>query len=159
MRISLLLTAALLAASPALALDRADSPARMSTAPQVGNMDTKEFLAFHDEVRRDIQTGRYGKLDSRTRDTIAAQQRIIESRLDGGRQLEDLNDNARLAVFNAHERVIALLNDDAGQRTVCKREHQVGSHRSRVVCMTERDRELAADQNQLRHMYKGQSID
>jgi hypothetical protein len=159
MRHPLLFTLALLTAPPALAVDRAESPARMSTAPQVGNMDTSEFLAFHDAVRRDIESGRYGKLDARTRDTIDAQQRIIESRLDGGRQLEELNDDARLAVFNAHERVVALLNDDEAQRTICRREHQVGSHRPRVVCLTERDRDLAAQQNRLRHMYKGQSID
>ena len=49
MRLTLLLPAVLLAATPALAADRADSPSRMSAAPRVGNMDTAQFLAIQQQ--------------------------------------------------------------------------------------------------------------
>ncbi|HET7843609.1 MAG TPA: hypothetical protein VFL14_05625 [Xanthomonadales bacterium] len=160
MRLPLLLSAALLAVAPAIALaDSAESPSRMANAPRIGNMDTAQFLAYHDGIQRDIAAGRYGELDSRTRETIAAQQRLIRGRLHDGIELDALSESSRLDVFNAHDRVVALLNGDDDQRMVCRKEHQVGSHRSRVVCLTERDRELAAQQNQLRNIHKDSSID
>lgn len=54
MRFPLLLSAALLATVPRPRPGRYRRiVVRMSTAPRVGNMNTKELLAFHEGVRRE----------------------------------------------------------------------------------------------------------
>ena len=159
MRLPLLLSAALLATLPALAADRAESPSRMSTAPSIGNMDTPQFLAFHADVRRDVEAGKYRDLSARDVATINAQEDLIDSRLHDGKTFDELSERARLDVFNAHERIVAMINGDAEQRLVCRKEHQVGTHKPRVVCLSEHDRDLAAQQNQLRNIHKDASLD
>ena len=159
MRVPLVLCAALLAAAPAFATDTAESPARVSKAPRIGNMDTAQFLAFHADVRRDVDSGRYANLDSRDRREIDTQEGVIATKLDNGKTFDELDERSRLAVFNAHQRVVGILNDDEEDDVICRKEHQVGSHRPRVGCLSERDRELAAQQNKLTHIHKGASID
>lgn len=55
--------------------------------------------------------------------------------------------------------MVGILNGDEEDDVICRKEHQVGSHRPRVVCLSERDRALAAQQNKLTHIHKGASID
>ncbi len=159
MRLPLVLCAALLAAAPAFANETAESPARVANAPRIGNMDTAQFLAFHAEIRRDVASGQYAKLDRRDRAMIDEQEAVIAAKLDHGRTFAQLDERGRLAVFNAHQRVVGILNGEEEDDVICRKEHQVGSHRPRVVCLSERDRELAAQQNKLTHIHKGASID
>ena len=60
--------------------------------------------------------------------------------------LEELSDVDQVSVFNAHERVIAIVENAENDRVVCKRQKVVGSHRPVNVCNTVGELKRARDE-------------
>jgi hypothetical protein len=139
-----LLAALLLAATlPALA----DSTA--SKAPTVSNMSVQQFLAYHDDVARRAKTKDFEGLSRGERDQLAAAQGEIRQALAGKASMTDLDDPAKLVVFNAHEKVLALVTKAEDERLVCKQQKRIGSNRRTLECRTvaqlREERERAQD--------------
>lgn len=139
-----LLAALLLAATlPALA----DSTG--SKAPTVSNMSVQQFLAYHDDVARRAKTKDFEALSRSEREQLAASQGEIRAALAGKATMSDLDDPARLVVFNAHEKVLALVTKAEDERMVCTQQKRIGSNRRTLECRTvaqlREDRERAQD--------------
>jgi hypothetical protein len=120
-------------------------------APKVSNMTPREFLSYHASIARKLETKGFAHVDNEQRRDVAKAQAEIESVLDGKRSMDELSDAERLELFNAHEHVIAIMNDAELDRLICKREKKVGSHRGELVCHTKRQlQEARADKAQFR---------
>jgi hypothetical protein len=115
------------------------------SAPTLQNMTVQEFLDYHASLQRDLQSRKFDHVSNRDRLAIEAAQNEIRTALAGQSDIQALPQEARVAVFNAHEKVVAIMNEANLDRVTCKREHQLGSHRPRTVCFTERElREMTA---------------
>lgn len=118
-----------------------------STAPKLSNMSVDEFLAFHTKLSRDLTTRKYDYVNSRNRERIAKQQEQIRGVLAGHQSMSELDDADRTAVFNAHESVVAILNDAELDKVTCRRQHKMGSHLPTTVCQSERERRMLQDES------------
>jgi hypothetical protein len=122
----LLAALALCAALPALAGD----------APTVNNMSVRQFLEYHDGVARRATSKDFEALSRSDREKLARAQAEIRQALDGKASMADLDDAAKIKVFNAHEQVIALVNKAENERMVCVQRKRLGSHRHQLECRT-----------------------
>ena len=120
-------------------------------APRVSNMTPKEFLAFHAKVDKKLESKSYEHVDNEQRRNIEEAQDQIESVLTGKSSMDQLSDDERLKLFNAHEHVVAIMNDAELDRRICKREKKIGSHRGELVCHTQRqlDEERQLNRNRM----------
>lgn len=132
MSVRSILVAVLLAfAMPALA----DS-AGQAEVPTVNNLSVEQFLAFHDEVARKSRSGELESLSNSDLDALATAQSALRRALDGKSEMSQLDDAGKLVVFNAHEKVVALVNKAEDERLVCEQVKRLGSHRHTLVCRT-----------------------
>lgn len=80
------------------------------------------------------------------RDALAGAQSELRAVLEGKASMAELDDASKQAVFNAHENVVAPVNEAEDERMVCTRTKRFGSHRHQLECRTiaqqreERDR-------------------
>ncbi len=123
----------------------ADSSSDGKVAPVLQNMSVQEFLAFHNTLDKKLDTRDYNHVSNADREAIAKAQAEIRETLNGHTDIKELDDAARLRVFNAHERVVALWDDAEDNRTICERRKKVGSHRPELVCTTVAERRNARD--------------
>ncbi|HET9485367.1 MAG TPA: hypothetical protein VFO79_15505 [Xanthomonadales bacterium] len=142
----------LLAASVlAVALFSTTATADGIDAPKVSNMTPKEFLAYHADVAKKLDSRSYEHVDNEQRRDVASAQAEIKSVLDGKRSMDELTDAQRIELFNAHEHVVSILNDAELDRRICKRVKKIGSNRGELVCTTKRAMQARnADKTQFR---------
>lgn len=105
-------------------------------ALQVQNMSVGEFLDWHDAVKRRAATKEFDALSRTEREQLAAAQAEIRGALDGKESMAELDDAGRLTVFNAHEKVLALVNKAEDERLICTQKKRLGSHRHQLECRT-----------------------
>jgi hypothetical protein len=134
-------------------------PAYFAQVPSLANMTAAEFLAFHDQLAKSLSQRSFAHVDTRARESIAAAQQELRAALRDVADINVIGDDKRRQVFDAHERVVAVLNQAEGNRVVCTKEHQIGSHFPKTLCMTVRERELMERETQRRMLRKGQSLD
>lgn len=80
------------------------------------------------------RSGRFKGMSDARRDTLFEHQRRVTSRLEGVENTLELNENDRIAVFNALEAIEALINDTDGERMICQRHKPAGSNLPTTVC-------------------------
>jgi hypothetical protein len=107
-------------------------------APRVSNMTVTEFLAFHHKLAAKLDSRPYEHVDNEQRREVADAQGDIKRLLEGKSSMDELTEAERASLFNAHERVVAVMNDAELDRMICKREQKIGSHRGELVCRTQR---------------------
>jgi hypothetical protein len=124
-------------------------PAFSADAPTLENMSVPEFIAWHDDVAKRATTKDFEALSKSEKEKLASAQGEIRQALDGKATMADLDDAAKLKVFNAHEQVIALVNKAENERLVCVQKKRLGSHRHQLECRTvaqvKEDRDAARD--------------
>lgn len=108
------------------------------SAPRVKNMTVQEFTAFHAKLSDKLDTKAYAHVDNEQRRRFDAAQADIRSLLDGKASMAELTEDQRASLFNAHERVVAVMNDAELDRMICKRVQKIGSHRGELQCRTQR---------------------
>lgn len=118
-----------------------------STAPKLSNMSVEQFLDYHTKLSRDLNSKKYDYVNRNNRDRIAKQQASIRELLSGHQSMSELNEVDRLAVFNAHESVVAIMNDASLDKVTCRRQHKMGSHRPETICTTAREQRLKSDES------------
>jgi len=118
-----------------------------TTTPKLSNMSVAEFLDFHAKVARDLQTKQYEHVNERNRELVAKEQKRIRDTLYGRQSLADLEELDRMAVFNAHESVVAIINDAELDKVTCRRQHKMGSRMPQTVCTTARERKQLQDES------------
>jgi hypothetical protein len=131
---------------------QAASQGNKTVSLRVENMNREQFLAYHSKLARDLETRKYEHVSNSSRDKIAESQAKIRQTLEGKASLEQLDSDERVRLFNAHEHVIAVLNDSELDRVVCKRQHQLGSHRPKLQCQTVREQQEIAAQQKLNNL-------
>ena len=120
--------------SAALCVLLACAPAALADKLELTNMDVEGVLAFHAELEQVLGTRDYKHISMRDRQEIARAQQLIRSRLQGKQSLDQLTEAGRIDVFNAHEHVVALIEEAEGDRLVCDRRKIAGSHTVQTVC-------------------------
>lgn len=138
------------AATPATAADPDPGTSRAASAtkraPTLHGMTRDEFLAFHRDIAGSKELRGLGRI---ARDKVASAQATIEAMLAGRSDLSALSERQRIELFNAHERVVAIVNGDERGRVSCKPRHAAGSHLRVVECRSVAERErLAQDSRQ-----------
>jgi hypothetical protein len=121
-----------LAGASAAAADNASE----SGTPRLSNMSAGEFLAYHDKLDQELKTRRYEHITSSQIDDIGLEQSKIRALIGTHATLDELSNQDQVSVFNAHERVVAIVEGAEDDRVVCKRQKVVGSHRPVSVCQT-----------------------
>lgn len=111
-------------------------PAFAGDVPTVNNMSVQQFLDYHDDVARRATTKDFEALSRSDKEKLSAAQGEIRQALAGKASMADLDDAAKLKVFNAHEQVIALVNRAENERMVCVQKKRLGSHRHQLECRT-----------------------
>lgn len=131
MRLHALLAVLLLSAAPPAFADLVTADAL-----QVANMSVAEFLDWHEKVERRATTKAFDALSRTEREQLAAAQSELRGVLAGKQSMAELDDAGKIAVFNAHERVVALVEKAENERMVCEQKKRLGSHRHQLVCRT-----------------------
>lgn len=109
----------------------------------------EEFETIANGIRIQMEPGgRYAHVPEIDRPAIEEQLNKIASLLDGVEVIEELNHEDRVRLFNAQEKVNALLLQHDGERLVCEKTRVTGSHRPRTVCMTWSERQAAREDAQ-----------
>lgn len=104
------------------------------------------------EIRADLMagTGRYKQMPTSKREQILKKQDDLLRMLEGKETSDDLSTDQQMAAFNSLEWIEAAINNEEGERMVCRRERTIGSNRITRVCRTEAqmeaERELARDE-------------
>lgn len=105
-------------------------------ALEVQNMSVEEFLDWHAGVAKRATTKEFDALSRTEREQLAAAQAEIRGALDGKTSMAELDDAGRISVFNAHEKVLVLVNKAEDERLICTQKKRLGSHRHQLECRT-----------------------
>ena len=104
------------------------------------------------EIRADLMAGagRYKQMPASKREQILKKQDDLLRMLEGKETSDDLSTDQQMAAFNSLEWIEAAINDEEGERMVCRRERTIGSNRITRICRTEAqmeaEREMARDE-------------
>lgn len=140
--IAVLLLTALLTACGAASVRPAATQASAKSA------DIGEFLDYQRAMRKNFDDGMTGSLTPDEVAEVRRQQDIVFAALDGVDDIEALDDDARLEVYNAQQTINGIITKNTANTPICRREATLGSHRQRTVCMTPAQRAEAADNAQ-----------
>ena len=131
------------------------SPLVLGGAPKLTNMDAAGLLAYHTELAEALDTRAYSHISARDRQEIDRAQSLIRERLAGHSSLDELTEPDRVDVFNAHEQIVAIVEEAADEQLVCTRRKVTGTHRVSVECETagklDRSRRALATEEVYRH--------
>ncbi len=114
----------------------ADSGRAVPGTPRLSNMPAEQFLRWHDEVDRKLRTTRYEHISVADLAEVDREQARIRRLVGSHASMDELSGDDQLAVFNAHERVVAILEDAEDDRVICRLRFIVGSHLPVSVCST-----------------------
>jgi hypothetical protein len=106
--------------------------------------DTSKYLDELDAAIELAKKGTYGKLPKGAGNKLEDSREFIGKLLAGDRDPRTLDRDQRLALFNAHETIRSIINNDDKSRVVCKREQHLGSRVATTECLTIGEREALA---------------
>jgi hypothetical protein len=106
--------------------------------------DTGKYLAELDRAIRLAKEGQYGKLPKGATERLTTLRMTIGDLLAGGVDPRTLSPDQRLALFNSHQEIEAILKKNDKSRMVCTREAEIGSRVTKTSCMTVGEREERA---------------
>jgi len=106
-------------------------------------LEIAKIVTQQREIRADLMagTGRYKQMPTSKREQILKKQDDLLRMLEGKETYDDLSTDQRMAAFNSLEWIEAAINDEEGERMVCRRERTIGSNRITRICRTEAQRE------------------
>jgi hypothetical protein len=103
-----------------------------------------QVRAQQTEIRQGVQsrTGRYRNLDENKRNQLLEKQDFVLRTIEGKQSPNELSDEAQMEVFNALEWIEAAINNNDGERMVCRMLRPTGSNMPTRVCKTEEQMRL-----------------
>lgn len=111
-----------------------------SQAQPIVIKDIAKFLDYQRDLRGDMQDGsKFKHVDGSSKRRVFAAQDTLFSLLQGKRSIDELQDDQRIAVYNAQAEIAAVLTDAELDRPVCKRERPIGSNMMKTICITKRE--------------------
>jgi hypothetical protein len=109
--------------------------------------DTEKYLDELDAAIGFAKKGVYGKLPKGAAGKLDDARDLIGKLLAGDRDPRTLEHDQRLALYNAHETIASIVNNDDKSRVVCKREQHLGSRVATTECLTIGEREDLASRS------------
>jgi hypothetical protein len=104
-------------------------------------IDPSQFASLTAALEAEMRTGgRFEYVTPPERERIDAALQRMGSMLHGKRELGELSERERVAVFNAQEEINGILTKRDGERLICANKQMVGSHRKLTVCETYAER-------------------
>ncbi len=125
-----------------------------SAGPELSNMDIDGMLAYHAELAQVLREKEFAHISMRDRQEIDRAQSLIRSRLEGYKSMSELTEAGRVDVFNAHEHVVALVDEAEDERMQCNRRKIAGSHTMQVVCEKASDADRSRRKLALEEIYR-----
>jgi hypothetical protein len=113
-------------------------------------LDIDKVVTQQRELRADLMagSGRYKQMPASKRQQILKKQDELLRMLEGKETSDDLSADQRMAAFNSLEWIEAAINDEKGERMICRRERTIGSNRVTRICRTEA--QMAAERERAR---------
>ena len=123
-------------ATMAISLMLAGTAAAQGTTSTTDSRDA--IVAQQTGLRAQVvaKQGGFKDLSQRERDEMMAVQDRVLAMLTPVRNLEELNTDQRVALFNDLQLIAGMAKNAEDNRKVCERTRAVGSNRYQVVCMT-----------------------
>jgi hypothetical protein len=121
-------------------------PKAVAPAPQ--RVSVEEYLQFLDSLSSAVEDDQPREFNPRERASVERIDRELRSRLDGVDNIEQLNPEQQIAVFNLHEELQAVVIGSPRYRVICRREQTVGTHFRRTTCMTVEEFQRYQDRGQ-----------
>jgi hypothetical protein len=123
-----------------------DRPVAERADAQVARIasDTEKYLAELDQAISLAHAGQYGKLPRGSGERLSELRGEIGALLKDGVDPRTLAPEQRLALFNAHQELEAIIKKDDKSRMVCTREAETGTRLTKTQCMTVGEREERA---------------
>jgi hypothetical protein len=90
------------------------------------------------------QEGQYGRISRRDMLELNEAHAAVHRLLEGHEAPEELDSDDRIALFNAQQKITAIVGNDDKNRKICKRVAVTGSRVAAVECMTVAQREARA---------------
>lgn len=99
-------------------------------------VDIPAFLATQDEIAESVKSGRFGFLKPSESRELKKAQATLRKILSGVSSVEQLKEEQRVAVFNAQEKVNAIISRDRSDEVRCETQQRTGSHFRETRCYT-----------------------
>lgn len=120
-----------------------EEPAADVRAEKVSVPEYREFLV---DLREAVSEGIPREFNQREMDRFNRLDSRLTGLLDGVDSVDELSRDERLALFNTHEELQALMSGRQDDQIICRRERTVGTHFQTEKCYTRREwREASED--------------
>jgi hypothetical protein len=127
----------------ALAAAGATPPAIASESAEASSRSA-EILEEADLSLELARRGEYGSIKRRDLRDLEAAHATMHRLLEGHDAPEELDNDDRIALFNAQHKITAIVGSDDKNRKICKRVAVTGSRVAAVECLTVAERESRA---------------
>jgi hypothetical protein len=127
-----------------LALAAAGAPALVLASEAAAGTRSAEILEEADVSLELARRGEYGPIKRRDLRDLEAAHATMHRLLEGHDAPEDLENEDRIALFNAQHKITAIVGSDDKNRKICKRVAVTGSRVAAVECLTVAERESRA---------------
>ncbi len=117
-------------------------------APMISNMERDDVIDWLDKVDRDLASPKFRHVKDDDRERIDRASRDARRMLAEVQQLAGLSETQRVDLLNDTQQIVGILNGAEGDRLICERESITGTHTRVVVCVTQRERDLAREMTQ-----------
>jgi hypothetical protein len=124
-----------------LAIAMAPTPGLAEDAPKSRSEVVLEEADIALELARE---GQYGRISRKDMVELNEAHAALHRLLDGHDAPEELDNEDRIALFNAQQKITAIAGNDDKNRKICKRVAVTGSRVAAVECMTVAEREARA---------------
>ena len=114
--------------------DDALAPRTVTGAPK--RVPVAEYLAFLDTLSVAVENDEPRAFNQREVDRYNELVRQLRSRLEGVDNIDQLDEEQQVDVFNLHEELQAVVIGDPRYQVICRREQTVGTNFRRKTCMT-----------------------
>lgn len=113
-------------------------------------LEINKIVTEQREIRAEVVagSGRYKNMPLSKRQEILRKQDDLLRMLEGKETADELSEDQRMAAFNSLEWIEAAINNEDGERTICRRERTIGSNRTTRICRTEA--QMAAERERAR---------
>lgn len=108
--------------------------AAAETAPEI--VDTSKFLNFLDSLEARLENGDLRRMNRTEEQRIQSLMGQLRTRLETVESVDELSPDAQKAVYNDTQELWATVIGRDEDQVICRREHQVGTHRPRTRCRT-----------------------
>lgn len=111
--------------------------------PIVKAENKDDFAAVAAAVRKEmVPGGRFEFIDSQEHETVDQRLNDMASLFDRFGTVDQMSQDVKIELFNDQEEVNAILQHRDNNRRICESVAPIGSHITRTVCTTYRDKEL-----------------